>query len=211
MGSIADGIKIQKIYSFGMKQSEIQCGGCSLHLGFSFDENTESERHCLLSLCLDFEAKDNSIDLPNFTSEPKAILDHFEQQEQTAIKLIASGEGIELSERKPPTVEPEEPPTLNRLDTPQLPLETKSPKTAQAKNPHKQAPKKASSAGTQSRGIPTTSTGNFSPETRKPRSEGSASPSPDAASVRLIVAPIVLTIVGSVLIYFVYKSAQEKK
>merc|ERR1711879_878315 len=186
MGSIADGIKIQKIYSFGMKQSEIQCGGCSLHLGFSFDENTESERHCLLSLCLDFEAKDNSIDLPNFTSEPKAILDHFEQQEQTAIKLIASGEGIELSERK-------------------------SPKTAQAKNTHKQAPKKASSAGTQSRGIPTTSTGNFSPETRKPRSEGSASPSPDAASVRLIVAPIVLTIVGSVLIYFVYKSAQEKK
>ena len=199
------------------------------HLGYVFVDGKESgdvhaaagERHCILSLCLDFVPSDQgSTDLPEFVCPPKVVHEHLEQQEQTARELIDSGMAVEMKanekEEKREKQEPTAPiPPIQRQDTPQVPLTKSNPSTPEKKpkkrtqqKPPRAAPQQTPppAKNTTTRGMPqgpTQSDTPFSSETRKPSSEESGK--------AVIIAPVVLALIGSVIIYFAYKTSQEKK
>merc|ERR1712232_146452 len=67
----ANSITSKRVYSFGMKRTEANCTNCSLHLGYIFPDGKETgdthpdagERHCILSVCLDFVPSGSSSQL----------------------------------------------------------------------------------------------------------------------------------------------------
>jgi len=221
-----DSIKTQRVYSFGMKSTQVKCSNCSLHLGYIFLDSKgtdlqygESERHCILSLCLEFVPNNESppISEPAFANDPKVVYEHLEQQDEAAREIIESGHNVEIKE-----VEEEEDDSVlednsgeqKTTEEPEESNNTKSTNTSQnensngkSKTPTKNS-EKSPSPSPSARGVPQNSTvpdnPSFSSDVTKPAPR-------TGVPVRIIVAPIVLALVGSVIVYFAYKSTQEKK
>jgi peptide-methionine (R)-S-oxide reductase len=186
-------VESKRSYSFGMKRTEALCGQCHLHLGYVFPDGAKSgdshpsasERHCVLSICLNFVPTDSSssIAVPAFSTEPSVVLDHLQEQDRRAQEIIDAGDAVQL-EAQAPAAAPSEPSV-----SPQTKTEGKKEKV-------KEEPKTAS----QTRGAP---------PPKEDKKKGKKEEANTTNLSRVIVAPLVLTLIGSVIFYFAYKSSKK--
>jgi len=196
-------VSCQQVWSFGMEKTEILCGSCQLHLGYVF-AGSASERHCILSLCLNFVPSDSSVadSIPEFDTDPKLVLDHLSEQDRIAADIIQSGNLVQMQE---PAPEQKEQKTSPKKDTkpPKKATPTPAPKAEPTKKstPAASAPSKAPT-----RGAPTAA----KEERKSLKKEQQQEETTMVSFPRAVVAPIILTVVTSVIVYFAYKSTQKE-
>ena len=111
------------------------------------------------------------------------VLDHLQEQDRRAQEIIDAGDAVQL-EAQAPAAAPSEPSV-----SPQTKTEGKKEKV-------KEEPKTAS----QTRGAP---------PPKEDKKKGKKEEANTTNLSRVIVAPLVLTLIGSVIFYFAYKSSKK--
>jgi len=195
-------VTTKQVWSFGMGKTQLVCGSCQLHLGYSFADGS-SERQCVLSLSLNFVPSDPSAaeSIPDFDTEPKAVLDHLAEQDQIAGDILRSGNLVQIQE---PTPEPKETKKSSpKKTTPPPKKSTPSPTKAE---PTKSAQSSAGTKATTTRGAPSMTIREEGKSMKKQQKEETTR----ISVPRAVVAPIVLSLVTSVIIYFAFKSTQKE-
>lgn len=222
--------KEEKMNFLGINETEIKCGKCSFHLGFLYYDGKEvgdnhpdaKERHCLSSLCINFESTNGEPGKATFTREPIDVFNHLEEQEENAKNIVTSGSSVELkpvnqsqaNEEKQEKPEQEKPkpektqknmstPPLQRQDTPAI------PRNAPAQREPPKKPTQTARRASQPRSETKTASVDKNADVKKPKTISTSSLMPNT-DLRFLI-PVSLIITSGIIFYYVFKNNENNK